>query len=193
LRDESDFIYCGGNEAYLIIEIRFRLSEQSEARMEQKTLLSACHDELGLVLSFFPRVDAKASVVLAVDTSMVGYLAAHLPRLDSVLWWEFLAPACTIVLLAWSFWHLYKGAFPQLKGGEGSLVYFREIAKRTETKFVDEFMSQAEPAYTKDLLGQVWRNSQILKGKFDSLKYSFILMALAVLPWTISLADFALR
>jgi len=49
--------------------------------MEQKELLSACHDELVLVLSFFPRVDAKASVVLAVDTGMVGYLAAHLPGL----------------------------------------------------------------------------------------------------------------
>jgi hypothetical protein len=161
--------------------------------MEQKTLLSACHDELVLVLSFFARVDAKASVVLAVDTSMVGYLATHLPVLDAVRWWEFLAPTCTIVLVAGSFWFLYRGAFPQLKGGEGSLVYFKEIAGRTETKFVDEFMSQQEPAYIKDVLGQAWRNSQILKAKFDDLKRSFILMAMAVLPWTVSLADFALR
>jgi len=87
--------------------------------------LSACHDELVLVLSFFPRVDAKASVVLAVDTGMVGYLAAHLPGLDSKHWWECLAPACTIVLLACSFWYLYGGAFPQLKGVEGSLSLLR--------------------------------------------------------------------
>jgi hypothetical protein len=161
--------------------------------MEQKTLLSASHDELVLVLSFFPRVDAKASVVLAVDTGMVGYLSAHLPGLDSMRWWEFLAPACTIALLAWSFWYLYKGAFPQLKGGEGSLVYFREVAGRTETKFVDEFMAQQESAYIKDILGQAWRNSQILKEKFDDLKLAFILMAIAVLPWAISLSNFGLR
>jgi hypothetical protein len=161
--------------------------------MEQKTLLSACHDELVLVLSFFPRVDAKSSVVLAVDTSMVGYLAARLPGLYSMCWWEYLAPACAIVLLACSFWYLYKGAFPQLKGGEDSLVYFKEIARRTETKFVDEFMSQQEQAYVKDVLGQAWRNSQILKTKFYDLKLSFTLMAIAILPWTISLADFASR
>jgi hypothetical protein len=161
--------------------------------MEQKTLLSASHDELALVLSFFPRVDAKASVVLAVDTGMAGYLASHLPKLDSLRWWEFLAPSCAIALLAWSFWHLYRGGFPQLKGGEASLVYFKEIAGRTETKFVDEFMAQQEPAYIKDVLGQAWRNSQILKAKFNDLKRSFILMAIAVLPWTISLAEFALR
>lgn len=161
--------------------------------MEQKALLSASHDELGLVLSFFPRVDAKSSVVLAVDTGMVGYLAAHLPGIDSMHWWEFMAPALTIALLAWSFWHLYRGAFPQLKGGEGSLVYFREIAGRTEAKFVDEFTAQQESAYVKDVLGQAWRNSQILKAKFDDLRHSFTLMAIAVLPWTVSLADFALR
>lgn len=161
--------------------------------MEPKTLLSASRDELVLVLSFFARVDAKASVVLAVDTGMVGYLAAHLPGTDSMRWWEFLAPALTIALLAWSFWHLYRGAFPQLKGGEGSLVYFREVAGRTETKFVDEFTAQQELAYAKDVLGQAWRNSQILKAKFDDLKYSFILMAIAVVPWTVSLANFALR
>ena len=161
--------------------------------MDQKTLLSVCRDELALVLSFFARVDTKASVVLAVDTGMIGYLAAHLPVWASIRWWESLAPACTVALLTWSFWYLYKGAFPQLKGGEGSLVYFREIARRTETRFVDEFMSQQEPAYIKDVLSQVWRNAEILKAKFDCLKYSFIFMAVSVVPWTISLAVFALR
>jgi hypothetical protein len=161
--------------------------------MEQKMQLSASHDELALVVSFFSRVDAKASVVLAVDTGMVGYLSSHLPGLDSVRWWEFIAPACTVALLFWSYWFLYKGAFPRLKGGEGSLVYFREIAGRTETKFVDEFMSQHQEAYIKDVLGQAWRNSQILKEKFNDLRYAFIFMAIAVLPWTLSLTDFALR
>lgn len=161
--------------------------------MEQKALSSASRDELALILSFFPRVDAKASVVLAVDTGMVGYLAAHLPGLDSVRWWEFLAPGCAILLLAWSFWHLYKGAFPQLKGGEGSLVYFKEVAGRTETKFVDEFVGQLESEYVKDVLGQAWRNSQILKQKFEDLRRAFVLMAIAVFPWTVSLTDFALK
>jgi hypothetical protein len=161
--------------------------------METEQLLPACKDELNLVLSFFPRVDAKASVVLAVDTGMAGYLAAHLPPLYSLRWWEFLAPACAFALLVLSFWHLYKGAFPTLKGGDRSLVYFREIARRTESKFIDEFMLQEEVAYIKDTLGQVWRNSEILTDKFDHLKFSFIFLAGAVLPWTIALADFAMR
>lgn len=38
--------------------------------MEPELLPGVAKDQLNLVLSFFPRVDAKASVVLAVDTGM---------------------------------------------------------------------------------------------------------------------------
>jgi hypothetical protein len=161
--------------------------------MEQEQLKSACQHELNLVLSFFPRVDAKASVVLAVDTGMLGYLATHLPSLNSLRWWELGIPALAFALLALSLWHLYRGAFPNLSGGHSSLIYFSEIAKRTEAKFIDQFIEQRESEYVKDMLGQAWRNSEILKEKFDHLKGAFIFMAWSVLPWTVALADFALR
>jgi len=161
--------------------------------MEQEQLIAACRDQLKLVLSFFPRVDAKSSVVLAIDTGMLGYLATRLPSIDSLHWWEFISPSLAFAALALSLWHLYKGVIPTLEGGDRSLVYSREIAKRTESRFIDEFTAQQESDYIKDVLSQVWRNSEILTDKFEHLKWSFILMAGAVLPWTIALADFAMR
>ena len=86
---------------------------------------------------------------------------------------------------------LYRGGFPNLAGGEGSLVYFREIAKRTEHKFIEEFSAQSEKHHANDLLGQVWRNSQILSIKFDCLKLAFAFMALAIVPWLVSIFLFA--
>ena len=68
------------------------------------------------------------------------------------------------------------------------MIYFREIAKRTEAKFIDEFMAQSDDAHIRDLLGQAWRNSEILKMKFDAIKIAFILSAIALLPWTAFLA-----
>jgi len=62
------------------------------------------------------------------------------------------------------------------------------VYKRTESKFIDEFMAQDEAAYVKDVLGQAWRNSEILVQKFNHLKVAFIFMAVAVLPWAVSLA-----
>jgi hypothetical protein len=88
---------------------------------------------------------------------------------------------------------LYRGAFPKLEGGSSSLVYFREIARRTEAKFIDEFMKQSDEDHIKDLLGQAWRNSEILKEKFDDLKAAFIFLALAIPPWVVALAIFTLK
>ena len=161
--------------------------------MEQKELGRTSNEQLNLVLSFFPRVDTKASVVLAVDTGMLGYLAAQFQPLSSLRVWEMVAPAFVFALVGLSLWQLYKCAFPNLEGGEGSLVYFREIAKRTERKFIEEFWAQRETDYVKDLLGQTWRNSVILKEKFHRLKWAFNFMACAVLPWTVTLVDFAVR
>ena len=161
--------------------------------MKHEILPSVAKDELNLVLSFFSRVDAKASVVLAVDTAMAGYLAGRLPSLKTMPYWQPLIPLVAFVLIGISIWSLYKGAFPNLVGGNLSLVYFREIAKRTEAKFIDEFLAQDETVYVKDVLGQVWRNSQILDEKFNHLKRAFVFMALAVLPWVVSLAIFAAR
>lgn len=161
--------------------------------MKQEQLIAASNAELQLVLSFFPRVDAKASVILGIDTAMVGYLSAHFPPINSLRWWECISPTIAFALLAVSFWYLYHGAFPRLNGGERSLIYFREIARRTENKFIDEFTNQQEPEQLKDTLGQVWRNSEILSAKFNCLKLSFLLSALAVLPWAITLIDFAIR
>jgi hypothetical protein len=161
--------------------------------MESERLASACQEQLKLVLSFFSRVDAKSSVLLAVDTGMLGYLATHIPSVGSLRSWELVAPALAFVLLGLSLVYLYRGAFPALSGGQSSLVYFSEIAQRTEAKFIDQFIDQRDGEYVKDLLGQVWRNSEILKMKFSFVKTAFIFMAWAVLPWTVALASFAVR
>lgn len=159
--------------------------------MKTELLHAVARDQLNLVLSFFSRVDSKASVVLALDTAMAGYLASRLPSAKAIPSWLLPFPILAFVLIGLSIWKLYRVTFPNLIGGNRSLVYFREIAARTESKFIDEFAAQVEGDYAKDLLGQAWRNSEILVAKFGHLKLAFIFMALAVAPWALSLAIFA--
>lgn len=154
--------------------------------------LVSARDQLNRTLTFFPRVDTKASVVFAVDTSLLAVLATRAFPLAH-LRWELIPVGVTLVLLTISFWHLYKEAFPALDGGQESLLYFREIAKRTEGKYVDAWLRMTEEDYLKDLLGQVWRNSEILRQKFDHMKSAFIALALAIVPWMISLALLSLK
>jgi hypothetical protein len=160
--------------------------------MDNAQLLDIAKDQLNRVLGFFPRTEAKASVVLAVDTGMLALLAINAPPIR-LLDWYMLFAVIPVLLITISIVHLYWGAFPQLTGGHQSLVYFREIANRTESKFIEEFKAQQLDAYINDLLGQIWRNSEILKEKFDHLKWAFTFLALALIPWLIALAMFAAK
>jgi hypothetical protein len=148
-------------------------------------------DQLNLVLSFFSRVDAKASALLAIDTGMLALLTSKAPPFTTMPVLSYALALATVAMLAGSLWFLYRVAFPSLDGGHQSLIYFREIARRTETNFIDVFRAEEEEFRVKDLLGQVWRNSCILTAKFDALKWAFILMALAILPWATTVALFS--
>jgi hypothetical protein len=159
--------------------------------MKLENLPAAAKDELNLVLSFFSRVDAKLSVVLAIDTGMLAVMGTDAPPLKDLTWAMLAVGLVALVLLGASIFFLYRGAFPSLKGGNASLVYFREIAGRTEHQFIQDFKQQPDDDYANDILGQVWRNSEILKAKFDALRIAFTLLAVAIIPWLVTLMLFA--
>jgi hypothetical protein len=155
-----------------------------------RTDLKEARDQLTLILSFFSRVDAKASALLAIDTGMLAVLTSKAPPFTTISTVSYVLAGVTAVMLAGSLFCLYRVAFPSLDGGP-SLIYFRAIAGMTETDFIDAFAAEEEDSHVKDLLGQVWRNSYILTAKFDALKRAFILMALAVIPWCATVALFS--
>jgi hypothetical protein len=160
--------------------------------MDNKVLIDLAREQLNRVLGFFPRVDAKISVLLGVDIAMLALLAGKAPLKE--LQWNStpsLVAFLALALIALSLVFLYQASFPRLGGGRSSLLYFREIAKRKEGAFIDEFSEQTEEAFLKDVLAQVWRNSEILKQKYDYIKYSFIVLLCALPPWLIALAMFA--
>jgi hypothetical protein len=138
-------------------------------------------------------VDSKLSVVLAVNTGMLAVLGADAPPINALSWAMVISAGLAVALLGVSIVFLYRGAFPRLKGGTASLIYFREIANRTENEFIEQFKNNDDEQHVNDLLGQVWRNSEILKAKFDALKTAFTLLALALIPWLAALALFATR
>ncbi len=148
-------------------------------------------DQLTLILSFFSRVDAKAWALLAINTAMLGVLASKAPSFATMSAFTYGLAGITVALIGASLWFLYRVAFPALDGGQESLIYFREVARKTETAFIGAFTQQDECLRVKDLLGQVWRNSCILTAKFDALKRAFIFVALAIIPWAITVALFS--
>jgi hypothetical protein len=160
-------------------------------QMDEKQLLEFAKNQLDRILFIFPRADAKASVVLGVDVGMLAILAVNAPPVKFFSWY-LLWSLVPVGLLLISLWHLYQGAFPRVEGGHQSLIFFRAIAERTEQKFIDEFLSQKDEELIKDILAQIWRNSEILKMKYDHLKMAFYMLAFSILPWLAMLAVFTI-
>lgn len=160
--------------------------------MEIADQIAAARDQLTRTLTFFQRVDAKASVVLGVDTGLLAVLATRAAQ-PAALRWEWVPIGLTMLFLAVSFWHLYQQSFPSLDGGGESLLYFQEVAKRTEARYIESWKAMSSEQYVNDLLGQVWRNSEILRKKYDHLKWALYSMSLAMIPWAVSLALLTLR
>jgi hypothetical protein len=148
--------------------------------------------QLDRVLGFFPRVEAKASFLFALDVGLLGYSAVNLGREDLHNVHLAVFGAAFLTLTVASLLHVYWCVFPHLKGGANSLIYFREIAHRNELDFADAFLSRTDESHACDAAGQIWRNSTILKLKFDYLKRAFILTMLAIAPWVGFLASVAL-
>jgi hypothetical protein len=159
--------------------------------MEEKQLFDASKFHLQLVLGFFPRVESKASVVLALNTGLLGSLAANLP--PRTQFHPKMSIACVVVaLVAASYWHLFRSAFPNLKRTTPSLIFFGDVSRLKEGEFMEQFAAQDESAIARDLMSQTWRNSVILSDKFEHLKKAFILMLLSVIPWVLSLMMFTM-
>jgi len=155
--------------------------------MDSKEHREFAEGQLDRVLGFFPRVDAKASAIFAIDTALLALLCLNLHLSDLTTW--LVAPAIVAALIVTvSLYFVFVCSFPHLAGGEDSLIYFREIAKRTETTYIDQARKSGEDALLKDILGQVWRNSKILKIKFDAVKSATILTLIALVPWLFFLA-----
>jgi hypothetical protein len=160
---------------------------------ELRHRISLAKDQLQLVLGFFPRVDAKHTAVLAINTGMLAYLAARIPtNAGDVSNWYFGAGGLAILLLGSSLCLLFVGIAPHLGGGKQSLIYFKEIAVRTEAKYIAEFIDTTEEEYLRELLGQVWRNSSILERKFRCLQGAIRATVVSVVPWLVALIGFAL-
>ena len=145
-------------------------------------------NQLSTVLSFFPRVDAKQTAILGILVAMLGYLAAKWPAsLSAIPIIQWISGGLFFGLAAACFFTLYRGSFPNLDGGEGSLVFFRAIAGRREVDFSERYAAMSDADLAKDLLCQVWRNSVILHDKFKWLRWSYRLLLASVGPWLLAL------
>ncbi len=149
--------------------------------------------QLDRLMGFFPRVEGKASVILALNIAMLGVTALNFPVRD------FDSPrGCfgiiAALLLGLSLLQLCVVFFPHLKSGEkSSLVFFGDIAGMRWRTYHNAVTGLTDEALLEDLTCQIWRNSEILKIKFDRTQAAFVFTLLALPFWMLLLLAATLR
>lgn len=155
--------------------------------------LNVIEAQLTRVLSFFPRVDTKVAGLFTVNSAVLTISALNVQAGDLKQWYIAIPAVFLALGLIGSYTFLYRCNFPDLAGGQGSLVYFSEIQGRTETKFKDEFEAISEADYRSDMLGQVWRNSHILCAKYRAIAVAIRITLATLLPFAIFLVMTAIE
>jgi len=139
--------------------------------------------QLDRLHQFFPRIDVKVTALFAISSAQIAVAALNLSADDLKMWWIAVPLAAFLLVITWSMLNLYRCAYPSLEGGNASLIYFNEIAKLRESDYVDKLNDVSEADWKKDLAGQIWRNSEIIKCKYGYLKTATIASTLSLVPW----------
>lgn len=149
--------------------------------------------QLDRLLAFYPRVDGKASFILALNVALLGVMAVNFPirHIGSP---RACAGIIAALLLFLSFWQLCVVFFPDLKSGEKrSLIYFGDIASQGWRGYHKALEDASEDDLLEDLTCQVWRNAEILRIKFDHTRSAMIFTLIALPFWLALVSAAALR
>ena len=155
--------------------------------------LECAERQLDRVQAFHPRIDSKVTGLLAIIAGQVAVLALNLNYGDLPVWWIAVPTAIFAAAVLYALFSLYRCTYPNLVGGANSLVYFREIAKLREAEFIEKYSALSRDEFKRDVVGQIWRNSEIVTEKYDHLKAATTAIMIGVLPWALVLAAIAIR
>jgi len=149
--------------------------------------------QLDRLMGFFPRVEAKASFILALNIAMLGVMALNFPVRDIASPRGCFGIIASLLLLL-SLSQLYVVFFPHLKPGEKpSLLFFGDIADMGWRAYHHAVRSLTDDALLEDITCQIWRNSEILKIKFARTRSAFIFTLMALPFWLLLLSAATLR
>lgn len=140
-------------------------------------------------LGWIATADVKVGVVVALDTAMLGGLAAAFsasePHLRTA--WCYLAVLVSAGGMVIAMFCAGMAAIPRMLGPVKSMIFFARIADKKEADYVDEFAKMTEKEFLTDLTTQIHRNSKIATEKHLWVRKALIWSFLAAIPWVASI------
>lgn len=154
--------------------------------MAETSNLDVLEKTLERMLHWISAADNKVASVLAIDTAMLGVVAAIAPKPGNWTLGAGLTTGVTVLLIFVSLGLLFLASFPQTVGPKGSLVFFGGIIEREQSVFVAEITDLPVNKYRDDLALQCYRNAEIAAQKYRCIKLAMASLFVAIIPWMLS-------
>ena len=156
--------------------------------MEKSELVVVLEKNLARQLEWIKSADSKATFVFAMDTAMLGVLAAIAPKTAASWTTSQTVTASFAVFFGFvSFAFLSIAAFPRTLGPKGSVIFSSGIAQRSIDQFKQAMVSLTVEAYLEDLSEQCHRNAEIASSKFTWVQRAVLCTYIAIVPWVLAL------
>ena len=127
-------------------------------------------------LGWIATADVKVGVAIALDTAMLGGLAAAFAGSDYHLrtaWCYFFVVVSTAGMTVAMFC-AGMAAIPRMLGPVKSMIFFGRVAEKDEAEYVADFVKMSDQELLADLTTQIHRNSQIACDKHRWVRRSLI-------------------
>lgn len=154
--------------------------------MESELNREVLEKTLDRLLFWIAAADSKIAPVLAIDTAMLGVLAAIAPKLGAWTLLAVISTALALLFLLTSLGLLFFASFPRTRGPKGSLVFFGGITERERSVFVGEITDLHFSRYCEDLATQCYRNAEIAGLKFRYVRLAMTALLAAIVPWLLT-------
>jgi hypothetical protein len=134
-------------------------------------------------LAWISAADARVAPLFAINTAMLGVVAALLPR---PAMWEKLplvVAVLAVICLGASLVCIFLTTIPRTTGPKGSLLFFGGITQKDAEQYHQAMKEQKDDDYLKDLAHQVHRNAEIATDKFKWIGRAMRWTLIGSLPW----------
>lgn len=155
---------------------------------DDKTQLDLLDRILGRNLNWVASADSKVTPMLAINTAMLGVIAALVPKASD---WSVLSGIVTSIATLSLFGgivFLVLATFPRLNGPKSSLLFFGGISSYEEDQYLEKILQGVTPEILKDFARQCHRNAEIAHQKYKFIKYAMICTFCSVPAWVLSVA-----
>lgn len=136
-------------------------------------------------LAWIAAADVKVGVVVAIDTALLGGLAAAFGAAESAakIPWTYLFTLAATGATICSLFCAAMAVLPRTRGPENSLLFFGKVANFDVGTYVERFHDATDDELLADWTAQIHRNAEIARDKYKWVYKSMCWSFFAALPW----------